>query len=85
MQWMLQQVLKDWYKRLPEELGALIAKHQGGIKPAEERAELEMQAENKFLAELGWDEKNIRKLRSYSRNPVVEGATSKWSFQEVEV
>lgn len=78
------QVLKDWYKRLPDELGALLADNKGAdIKPPEERARLEMQSEEDFLKDEGWNEQQIRKLRSYCNNPVVEGANSKWSHMEV--
>ena len=79
------QVLKDWYARLPDELGAVLAKRgpDAGIKSAEERAELEMEAENNFLREEGWNDQQIRKFRSYSTNPVCEGATSKWSHMPV--
>lgn len=77
-------VLKDWYKRLPDELGALLADNKGAdIKPPEERARLEMQSEEDFLKDEGWNEQQIRKLRSYCNNPVVEGANSKWSHMEV--
>lgn len=76
------QCIKDWYKRLPDELGALLEKNKGRVFSAEERSKLELEAENKFLRDEGWNEDQIRKLRSYTNNPVVEGAVSKWSKME---
>ncbi len=58
------QCIKDWYKRLPEEIGSELAKRDaaGGLKSTEERHRLEKLSEQRYLEQEGYtpDEIEVR-------------------------